>query len=156
MTAITSLDLHFGDGEYIFDLKLPQIVELQERRKCGIFKLYGRVLKGRYLFEGNAVALSQEGEAYAEDLFETIRLGLIGGGRGIVNGSEVEVSALAAKTLVERYCHCAPLRESWAVAAAILAAKIEGFEPKKAEPAKAPAKPRKTALSRTKSSPAVP
>lgn len=136
---VTALELHFADGEYLFDLKLPQLAELQEKRGCGVFKLYGRILKGRYIFEGVAIADTANGEAYAEDLFEVVRLGLIGGGRGLVDGKEVEVSALTAKSLVERYCHSAPLKESWAIAGAVLAARIEGYEPKKDEPAGEPA-----------------
>lgn len=134
----TALELHFADGEYLFDLKLPQLAELQEKRGP-VFSLYGRVLKGRYLYDGVPIADTMLGESFAEDLFETIRLGLIGGGRGIVAGQEVEVSALTAKQLVERYCHPAPLKESWAVAAAVLAARIEGYTPKKEEPATEPA-----------------
>lgn len=134
----TALELEFADGAYLFDLKLPQLEELQDKRG-GIFALYGRVLKGRYLYEGVAISDTTAGEADSRDLFETIRLGLIGGGRGLVDGKEIEVSALTAKTLVERYCHAAPLKESWAVAAAILAAKIEGYAPKKDEPAQGPA-----------------
>ena len=140
MTPVTALDLAFADGTYLFDLKLPQLAELQEKRGVGVFKLYGRVLEGRYLFEGETLGIPAKGEAYAEDLFETIRLGLIGGGKGEVDGQEVEVSALRAKALVERYCYEAPLRESWATAAAILGARIEGYTPpKKAGPAGKPA-----------------
>lgn len=152
---VTALELEFADGSYLFDLKLPQLAELQEKRDCGIFKLYGRVLKGRYLFDGVAIADTMAGEAHAEDLFETIRLGLIGGGKGLVDGKEVDVTALTAKSLVERYCHAAPLKESWAVAAAILAAKIEGYTPKKDEPAEEPApetkQPRKKSTSKRSS-----
>lgn len=156
MTPTTALTLSFGDGEYLFDLKLPQLAELQEKRGVGVFKLYGRVLQGRYLFDGQVVGVAVEGEAYAEDLYETIRLGLIGGGRGVVDGVEVAVSALTAKLLVERYCHAAPLRESWSTAAAILGARIEGYNPpKKAEPAAKPATKRKRSTSH-KSSPTAP
>ncbi|GAA4827503.1 hypothetical protein GCM10023232_27270 [Sphingosinicella ginsenosidimutans] len=147
----TGLELHFADGEYLFDLKLPQLAELQDKRGP-IFELYGRVLKGRYLYEGVPIADTSAGLAHTDDLFETIRLGLIGGGRGIVAGKEVAVSALLAKQLVERYCHCAPLKESWAVAAAVLAARIEGYEPKKDEPAEAPAaKPKAKSTSKRSS-----
>ncbi|MFS0771035.1 GTA-gp10 family protein [Sphingomonas sp. 1P08PE] len=149
MTPQTALELHFGDGEYLFDLKLPQLAELQEKRGCGVFALYARVLKGRYLFEGETIGVTGEAEAYAEDLLETIRLGLIGGGRGIVNGVEVIVSAMTAKRLVEHYGAAAPLREAWATAAAILAARIEGYTPpKKAEPAKKPATAKSRSTSR--------
>lgn len=134
----TALELEFADGEYLFDLKLPQLAELQEKRGP-VFEIYGRVLKGRYLYEGIPIADTTAAAAHSDDIFETIRLALIGGGRGIVNGDEVEVSQITARNLVERYCHAAPLKESWAVAAAILAAKVEGYEPKKDEPGKDPA-----------------
>jgi hypothetical protein len=94
-----------------------------------VFAVYARVLKGRYLLAGETIGATNEAEAFAEDLFETIRLGLIGGGRGMVEGVEIEVSPLLARKLVERYCHEAPLRDSWSVAAAILAARIEGYTP---------------------------
>ncbi len=158
MTSVTALDLKFGDGEYLFDLKLPQLAELQEKRGP-IFTVYGRVLKGRFLFEGTAVAIPEEGEAYAEDLWETIRLGLIGGGRGLVDGKEIEVSALTASKLVERYCHTAPLRESWAVAAAVLAGRVVGFDPgplAAPDVGPAPAKPRRKGSTSAKSSPTAP
>lgn len=136
----TAIELEFADGVYLFDLKLPQMAELQEKRGCGLFAIYGRVLKGRYVVGGTVMASTSDAEAYPEDLFETIRLGLIGGGKGMVDGREVEVSPLRASQMVKRYCHEAPLRESWALAATILGARIEGFEPpKKDGPAKEPA-----------------
>lgn len=126
---LTALELEYADGEYRFDLKLPQLAELQEKAGAGIFAIYGRVLKGRYLLEGQPIADAASGEAYVEDLFETIRLGLIGGGGGVVNGEDVKVDATTARKLVERYSHTAPLRESWAVAAAILGARVMGYSP---------------------------
>jgi hypothetical protein len=158
VTLPTALELEFADGAYLFDLKLPQLRELQALRECSIFRLYGRVLRGRYVLEGQIVALPHEGDAYSDDIFETIRLGLIGGGKGIVNGAEVEVSALTAKRLVETYCHAAPMRESWAIAAAVLAARIEGYDPgPKAEPAQEPAPESETSQSTSpRSSPTAP
>jgi hypothetical protein len=126
---VTDIELKFADGDYLFALKLPQLAELQQKTGVGIFALYGRVLRGRYVIDGDVVGMAHEGTAYDTDLFETIRLGLIGGGRGVVDGQEVQVNALRARELVERYCHTAPLRESWSVAAAILTAKIEGYDP---------------------------
>lgn len=130
----TALELAFGDGDYLFDLKLPQLAELQ-RLRGPIFTVYARVLKGRYQIGEQIVIRPEEGEAHAEDLFETIRLALVGGGRGLVNEVEVEVSALTAKRLVETYCHPQPLQQSWGIAAAILAAKVQGYQaPEKKSP----------------------
>lgn len=152
MTPQTSLELAFGDGDYLFDLRLPQLAELQEKRGIGVMAIYARVLRGRYLFEGETIGVTNEAEGFAEDFFDTIRLGLIGGGRGIVDGREVAVSAGTARTLVERYCHTAPLRDSWAVAAAILGARVEGYTPpKKAAPADKPAARKRKSTSRASS-----
>jgi hypothetical protein len=142
VTPTTALQLEFADGEYLFDLKLPQLLELQE--KCGnvgALRIRARVLAGRYLFDGSTVGVPAEGEAFVEDLFETIRLGLIGGGRGLVNGVEVAVNSMTAIKLVERYCHPAPLREAWTLAAAILAARFEGYTPPEPAKKKARGKP---------------
>lgn len=137
---VTALELEFADGEYSFDLKLPQMAELQEKCGCGIFALYGRVTRGRHLFGDVAVADPAAGEAYDQDLFETIRLALIGGGKGIVNGESVTVDAAKARKLVERYCHTAPLKDAWAFASAILGARIMGYDvPGEAEAGQAPA-----------------
>lgn len=154
----TALELDFADGAYLFDLKLPQMAELQEKRGA-IFALYGRVLKGRFLIDGVPIADTSAGQSFAEDLFETIRLALIGGGRGIVDEKEIEVSPIMAKRLVENYCHAAPLKESWAIAAAVLGARIEGYSSPKAEPAQEPAAeearpPRKKSTSSRSSAPA--
>lgn len=135
----TALELDFADGTYLFDLKLPQLAELQEKRKAGVFAIYGRVMRGRTVIDGTPFAFAEEGQSFAEDLFEVIRLGLIGGGKGVVDGREISVNAVTARTLVERYCHSAPLRDSWNIAAAILLARVEGYDPPKAEPPKAAA-----------------
>jgi hypothetical protein len=140
--AVTQVELKFADGDYLFALKLPQLAELQDKCGAGIFAIYGRVLKGRFVLGEEIVGMAHEGEAYASDLYETIRLGLIGGGKGMVDGKEVEVSALRARQLVETYVHPAPLREAWSIAAAILTVKIEGYDPgPNVEPAEKPASP---------------
>lgn len=152
----SEIELEFADGSYLFALKLPQLAELQDKCGAGIFAIYGRVMRGRYVLDGQVLGLAHEGEAFHHDLYETIRLGLIGGGRGMVDGQEVQVSALTAKTLVERYVHPAPLREAWTIAAAILSAKVEGYDPgPKGVPAGKPA-PRKPRGSRKGSTPKPP
>jgi hypothetical protein len=137
-TPATEIDLVFADGEYTFALRLPQLAELQSKRGAGVFAIYARVRKGRYAAEGVEFGLPGQGEAFAEDLYETIRLGLIGGGKGVVDEQPVKVDAVTAKRLLDNYVIPAPLTEAWNLAAAILGAKIVGFTPPKAEPAVAP------------------
>ena len=132
----TGIDLRFADGDYLFSLNLPQILELQRLCGAGIYAIYGRTLKGFYeIDDGQGGRLEfgvpQEGDAHILDLFETVRLALIGGGRGLVNGQEVKVDALRARQLVETYCHPAPLEETRKLAKAILFARIEGYTQKK-------------------------
>ena len=144
--------LKFGDGEYLFALRLPQILELQRLCGAGIFAIYGRVLKGRYRTpEGIEFGVPGECDAFVGDLYEVIRLALAGGGKGRVNGEDVEVSPLRAKELVETYCHGRPLVEVWNFAAAALLATIEGYDDQKKSPAPGGESPRKASTKRKSS-----
>ncbi|WP_066282845.1 GTA-gp10 family protein [Blastomonas sp. CCH1-A6] len=138
----TALSLEFADGTYAFDLKLPQIIELQE--KCGttgpdgarqrknILAIYSSVMAGRALIgDGVHIGVPDQAEAAVQEVYETIRLALIGGGEGIVDGETVRVSPLDAKRLVETYVHPMPLVAAWDIAAAILYARIVGYQAKK-------------------------
>lgn len=124
----TSIDLPFADGQYRFALGLAQIHELQTKCKAGIGQIYARVLQGR-IPEQPEIGHPLYAVYQVDDLYETIRQGLIGGGEGLVDGEPVKVSALRANDLVERYVHPAPLVDAWKLAAAILFAKVEGFAP---------------------------
>lgn len=161
-----SIELEFGDGTYLFALKIPQILELQRvcgwadakgnKRETGIFTIYGRVLKGRYVLQETDLTfgMPHECEAHLSDVIETIRLGLIGGGRGMVNKQEVSVSQLRARELVDTYCFPAvPLKESWDIAAAILTAVVEGYEAQKKSPEPEPEPSRPKTSTRRRSSP---
>ena len=140
----TALSLEFADGTYAFDLKLPQIIELQE--KCGtigpdgarqrknILAIYSSVMAGRALIgDGVHIGVPDQAEAAVQEVYETIRLALIGGGEAIVNGETVRVSSLDAKRLVETYVHPMPLSAAWDMAAAIHYARVVGYQPKKKE-----------------------
>lgn len=135
----THIDLPFADGEYRFALGLAQIHELQTKCKAGIGAIYARVLQGR-VPDDPSVGHPLYAVYQVDDLYETVRQGLIGGGEGRVDGQTVTVTAMRANELVERYLHALPLAEVWELAAAILFAKIEGYAPaldeakKKAEP----------------------
>ncbi|MEG3086182.1 gene transfer agent family protein [Sphingomonas sp. PB4P5] len=133
----TWIDLEFADGVYTFKLGLKQIAELQTKVGCGIGALNARVLRGRYLLDGVAIGLHNEAEYKYEDLTETIRLGLIGGGAGEVNEQPVAVTSIVANRLVDNYVHGWPMEEAWKLAATILDVCIRGYSPKKkADPIK--------------------
>jgi hypothetical protein len=122
----THIDLAFADGTYRFALGLAQIHELQTKCGAGIGAIYARVLQGR-MPEDITVAHPQYGAYHVDDLVETVRQGLIGGGQGWVDGADVKVPALRANELVERYLLPMPLVQQWNLAASILYAKIDGF-----------------------------
>jgi len=95
--------LEFGDGEYLFKLPLKMIAELQDKcGKVGIGTIYRRVLTGDF---------------HGEDLIETVRCGLIGGG---VPGPD-------ARKLIDRYCDAWPLEIWHQHAMAILTACVQGY-----------------------------
>lgn len=124
----TKVVLQFGDGEYTFHLTVNGIIELQEVTKAGFGDLTGRVLSGRYVnSDGSTFGYPLEAKYRIEDLLNTIRLALIGGGGGTVNGQTVEMNPVRAGQLVQAYCYPErPLTETWTLAAAIMAATVEG------------------------------
>lgn len=123
----THIDLAFADGTYRFALGLAEIHELQTKCKVGIGGLYARVLQGR-VADDVTVGHPAYAAYHIDDLVETVRQGLIGGGQALVNGQEVKVGSLRANELVERYLLPLPLMEQWNLAAAILHAKVDGYE----------------------------
>lgn len=74
----SEVELEFGDGPHLFALKIAQIEELQDKCGAGIEEIYQRLWTGK---------------SRLEDVFETLRLGLIGGG----------MPAIPARKLVEQY-----------------------------------------------------
>lgn len=135
----TSITLPFGDGRYTFRLGLKQINEIQNRCDAGIGAIFARVVKGRFFTMGPeggvAVGDPQQAEYRVEDLLAVIRQGLLGGAAGWVDGEEVRVDAARADQLIENYVlgDSAPLKDAWALAAAILSVTIEGYDPPEAD-----------------------
>lgn len=132
----SSIDLEFADGSYTFALPLVRIKELQA--KCGapgapvgIGKIFNRVLKGCIEIDNTIVMAPGAAEFQVEDLIETIRQGLIGGGKGVVDGQEVEVTTILAERLIKNYVLEQPLKNAWSLAVSILGACIMGYEPPK-------------------------
>lgn len=89
----------WGDGEHVFRLALAQLLELQEKTDAGPVELVARIQAHRWR---------------VQDLRETIRLGLIGGGK----------TPTEALVLVSRYVDGRPLLESEPVAAEIITAAL--------------------------------
>ena len=101
----------WGDGEHTFKLSVAGILELEEKTAQPFAVVFARI-------NGQAFGLA--------DIYETLRLGLIGGGK----------TPVEAKKLVDRYVF--PLAESAPVALLVLSAIMFGFEaspPGKAEAA---------------------
>lgn len=93
----------WGDGEYTFRLPLGQLRELQDKTQAGPYEVLMRIRAGTWRLD---------------DVRETVRLGLIGGG----------LPPPAAFQLVARYVDQRPLIESVGLAAEILAFAILGPE----------------------------
>lgn len=146
--TLNTIELEFGDGQYLMALPLAQINELQRKCDVGIGGLYARIMKGIQRVGGETMLLPGLAEFYALDVIETIRHGLIGGGQGTVNGEEIKVTPLIANKLVDTYVLGRPLSESWNHAAAILIACIVGYTPPKKDPPPAKGAKAKRAKSR--------
>lgn len=136
--AVPELELDFGDGTYLFKLGLVQLAELQTKCGAPLGEIISRILKGRYIAAAGDqpfgdIAFASFG---VHDLHETVRLALIGGNQGRVNGQAVKVDPLRARELTETYVIARPLREQWDIAAAIILACVEGYAPKDADPPK--------------------
>lgn len=131
-----TIEIEFADGSYTFALPLPRIHELEAKTSIGIGGLYSRMVKG-VMEVGNKVFMDPaQADFHASDIIETIRQGLIGGGKGVVNEAEVQVTATVANRLIVNYVLTEPLYQHWSLAVAILGVCVKGYDPpKKAEPA---------------------
>lgn len=104
MTSHGKVRLTWADGDYEFNVaKLGIRLELEEKCDAGTQLIFRRI---------------QTGEARFNDIRETIRLGLIGGG----------MSPEEAVVLVRRYVDEQPRAINSLIAASILAAEIVGVE----------------------------
>jgi hypothetical protein len=128
MTFPTEITVPFADGQYRFWLPMPQVNELEKTISVCELEWHLRP----------SVALSADGSAvYAggtvaqvRAIRDTIRLGLIGGAKGTVDGETVEVGPNRARELVDAYVFPAqPLGDAAALAWRILAAAVYGNEP---------------------------
>ena len=102
MAVNGEVELTWGDGEHKFNIaKLKCVLELEEKCGVGVAEIYQRITTGKWKFN---------------DIRETLRLGLIGGG----------MPPDRAIRLINRYCDDRPWSESILPAQAILIAAIVG------------------------------
>lgn len=112
MGSTADIELVWGDGRHLFSLRVGQIGELQE--KCGdLNKIDGTL---RLSGPGEIAQRLTYGTWRLADVRETIRLGLIGGGK----------TPTEAYTLVGRYVDQRPLLENVLIAQAIILRALNG------------------------------
>jgi hypothetical protein len=147
----TAVTLQFADGEYRFWLPLPQVVELERKTGDTSILVIEERLRGAIGVEQGdgepSFVFLGGGAAMVGDVRETLRLGLIGGNSGMVEGEEVEVGPGLAKQLVDNYVYPArPLAEGVVLAWRVLHAAIHGVQLKKkvSEPKAPPARKRRS------------
>ena len=103
MASNGEITLTWGDGEHKFNIaKLKCVLELEEKCGCGIAEVFTRIRNSTWKFN---------------DLRETLRLGLIGGGK----------PPDEALRIVQRYCDDRPWSESVLPAQAIIFAAMIGI-----------------------------
>lgn len=96
------VSLDWGDGEHEFNIaKIKEALELEDNCKCGVAEIFERLKSGKW---------------YVNDIRETLRLGLIGGGKEPVK----------ALMLIRRYFDDRPWQESVQTAMIVLMAAMVG------------------------------
>lgn len=109
MNTSAEITLEWGDGEYLFALKMKQLEELERVCDAPIGVISNRLFTGQYKIS---------------DVVHTIRLGLIGGG----------MEPVQAKRLVEQYVDGYPIetpndeKSPWRVAFVIMQVVFYGLD----------------------------
>jgi hypothetical protein len=101
MSYDASIERAWGDGEHKFRLSIKYLRELQDKCKAGPAMLFTRLQTGQWM---------------VDDIRETIRLGLIGGG----------MPSVEALVLTVRYVDDRPLMENVGMAIEIIGAALVG------------------------------
>lgn len=125
----TDIDLFFADGAYRFFLPIPQVMELEQKCGMGIGAIFGKVLRGSSVAGDDVLLDPGAADFSAIQVVEVVRQGLIGGGKGTVDGVDVKVTPIVANRLITNYLLNRPLSEAWELAVAILAAAVLGHDP---------------------------
>jgi hypothetical protein len=103
MSADASVTLTWADGEYKFRLPIGQLRELQDKTDAGPIEVLDRLMSRRWR---------------VDDIRETLRLGLIGGG----------LKPVEALVLIKRYVDERPLMENAPAAQTVLLAALVGVK----------------------------
>jgi len=101
MSRDASIEFVWGEGPTRFALRIGGLRDLEAKRKAGAIEILRR-------FESETW--------YVDDIYETLRLGLIGGGKIPTD----------AYRLVEAYVSARPLAENFHAAYAVLASALNG------------------------------
>lgn len=104
MSVSARITLPWADGSHSFRLAIGHLRELQEKCQAGPAEVLARLSNGSWR---------------VDDIRETLRLGLIGGG----------ATPMDALVLVSRYIDDRPLMENVRPAQAVLLAAVVGEEP---------------------------
>jgi hypothetical protein len=100
---------HFAEGKRVLQLRIGELITLQEIRKSGPFAMLTRFREGTWL---------------VQDIIETVRLGLIGGGMPYEE----------AQTFVERIIICGYIMEHLPTAMTVIYAALSGVPEDDEEP----------------------
>lgn len=134
----TEVIAEFADGEYRFWLAMPQVVAF-ERDHGSIIDFWGKLSEGIGIDSAGLFKFIGPSGPTVPAMRDLVRLALIGGDHGIVDGSEVEMGPIKAKQLVDEYCFpVRPIEELAALAfrivdAAVRGVKLEGGQKKSPE-----------------------
>lgn len=150
----TRLEAAFAGGRFTFWLPMPRVVEIErgpqghrhdKRYPVSIFQLYDELGAGLGL-NGDTPVYLGGGRSIVSDARNVVLQGLIGGGKGMIDGAEVEVGAMRASEMIDAYAYPhRPAVEIVHLAWSILHAAINGVVLKKKEPETDPANPKRSA-----------
>lgn len=117
MSLTNRITLEFGDGEYVFALNGREVEELQ--KLCG-----APDAKGNYVPHGFGIIYQRAalGAWFHSDIYQTIRLGLEGGGLDPVKATRV------AKAYAQPPYRAGVVGGPEKTALAVLSAAMHGFE----------------------------
>lgn len=141
--APSEIEIDLPRGSFLCRLGAVQIARIQEVRGVKVTypdqgialvpKRIGTIVREHLAGVGGALPVltvdSYFGDYDPQDSREVIVQGLIGGGRGLVDGEVIDVSEAYARRMVIEEVDDLPLDERWRIATTILVACTQGFTP---------------------------